>query len=68
MLRLSYPVLSTIDVHQQDATIERDTEGHPHRGGLEGYCVCEYGRVYKIPLQDGKKVLRRGGRGDAGGG
>lgn len=40
---MSFPVLSTIDVHQQDAPIERRKETVDSGRGLEGSIFGEHG-------------------------
>lgn len=43
LLRLSFHVLSTIDVHQQDAATKRGTETAYCGRGLEGSLFSEHG-------------------------
>ena len=55
-------------VHRQDAAAQRRTQA-AHRGrGVEGALLGEHGRIPALHVQDGEKILRRGHRGDAGGG
>lgn len=60
MLRLSFPVLSTIDVYQQDAQVERYPENNPYRRVLEGIGIRQYEQLYPLSFQDRPKVFRRG--------
>lgn len=58
LLRLSFHVLSTIDVHKQDAKAQRCQEATDMRGGVEGIGFREHGNLHPVSLQDRPQVFR----------
>lgn len=49
---MSFPVLSTIDVHQQDAQVKGNKEVNTNRGSVESDCIGEHGGLHKISVQN----------------